>query len=289
MAKITKVSATSIAEFAQFAQQFLPDVSGLAPERQFDANWYRGVGRAKTYRLSPGLFRFPHSKEIKDLLKLERVMLEDFRRQGVFHNEQHNNNAKDAEFKLLFMMQHYGIPTRLLDWSTNPFIALYFALSTAHSEKGKFKEDACVWVLNPTTWNKEALKLVVGDVIGPLTHGSSSADSYGAKVMIGNDLEPSALQSMQERPAAILGISNNARMFAQRGVFTIFGRDVSPMEDQFEKNGFPDECLRQIIIPKDNIAQMLNVLIRLGYTDSVSYPDLQGLAMEIRRVRGFGG
>ena len=51
----------------------------------------------------------------------------------------------------LTLMQHYGLPTRLLDWSESPLVALYFALS---SDKDA-KTDAAVWVLNPMELNKK--------------------------------------------------------------------------------------------------------------------------------------
>ena len=51
----------------------------------------------------------------------------------------------------LTLMQHYGLPTRLLDWSESPLVALYFALSSDEDAK----TDAAVWVLNPMELNKK--------------------------------------------------------------------------------------------------------------------------------------
>jgi hypothetical protein len=68
---------------------------------------------------------------LEDVIRLESRMLEDFERYSVLHTEGVDIAGQDGDLKKLFFMQHYGIPTRLLDWSTNPFIALYFALSTA--------------------------------------------------------------------------------------------------------------------------------------------------------------
>lgn len=288
MPKVTVYTIESVPEFARHAQDLLPDTSAAPVERKMEGNWYRGVGRGKTHGLKPGLFRHTSLKDPRSLMRLERVMLEDFRRQAVFHNETNNGNSEDADFRLLFIMQHYGIPTRLLDWSTNPLIALYFALSTAPLVKGRYAEEAAVWVMNPVFWNQHALAMLDHKDLGAISHGTKPATAYGPKQIINGELEASAMASMQERPAAILGIANNARMFAQRGVFTIFGKDLSPMEKQYEKENFPEGALVKIVIPKECISEMLIVLVRLGYTDSVSFPDLQGLAMEIRRSRGFG-
>ena len=76
-------------------------------------------------------------------------------------------------------------------------------------------------------------------------------------------------------------------MFAQRGVFTIFGSNLASMEDQFAAGGFNAGTLNKLVVPAAKISQLLNSIIKMGYTDSVSYPDLHGLAMEIKRSRGF--
>ncbi|WP_350340486.1 FRG domain-containing protein [Paenibacillus hexagrammi] len=51
------------------------------------------------------------------------------------------------------MMQHYGVPTRLLDWSREALVALLFALGVPTSDIEK-TSDKVVWVLDPVTLNK---------------------------------------------------------------------------------------------------------------------------------------
>lgn len=48
-------------------------------------------------------------------------------------------------------MQHYGVPTRLLDWSENPLVALYFAVENKDKET-----DAAIWMLRPNKLNTHA-------------------------------------------------------------------------------------------------------------------------------------
>lgn len=286
MGKPAEIQVNSIADFAASVESLLLATAKRYPEG-YAGNWYRGVSKAKSHTLRPSLFRHPIIKKIEDFLILERRMLEDFNRQNMLHAAPRGISNDGDDLHTLFFMQHYGVPTRLLDWTSNPFIAMYFALSSARPDgKTGYTEDAAVWVLDPVSWNNTALAHQSYGDIGPITDKVVS-DGYTPVKMTRNQLDPNALLLMQERPATILGVANNPRIFAQKGVFTVFGKDMLPMEQQFDKHKFQNHCLQKILIPKAKIDELLKTLLQIGYTDSVSYPDLQGLVMEIKRSKGF--
>ncbi|QNB10798.1 FRG domain-containing protein [Paraburkholderia tropica] len=287
------IEVDTIAKYAAKIEELLESTLSRQADASYKGNWYRGIGSASHHKLMPTLYRHPSMKDVEELIKLERTMLEDFERQNVLHTATPmpfgwSNEAKPL--LSLFVMQHHGIPTRLLDWTSNPFIALYFALSSAHmtdDAKG-YKDDAAIWVLDPVAWNEESLKQVTHGKGGPLSHDSDiPVTGYGPRKIYGGKLEPTAISTLYDSPAAILGVANSARMFAQRGVFTIFGRTVKPLEEQMAAGKYANGTLTKIIIPKRCIGELLQKLLHIGYTDSVSYPDLSGLAMEIKRSRGF--
>lgn len=288
MARPKETIVESIAEFAKHVESLLGKASAKY-SNGYTGNWYRGVGRAKSHTLTPSLYRHPIIKDVEELLVLERRMLEDFDRQNVLHAAPRSSQVEASDLHTLFYMQHYGVPTRLLDWTSNPFIALYFALSSTNPNPatGVYDEDAAVWVLDPVAWNETALKHQSYGMEGPLISNSVETKNYTPAKIVRGVLEKTALGALNERPATILGVANNPRIFAQKGVFTIFGKDMAPMEEQFESAKFSTDVLRKLVVPSAKIDGLLRVLLLIGYTDSVSYPDLQGLVMEIKRTRGF--
>lgn len=88
-------------------------------DKHSDSAWvFRGIGDPR-FALLPSIGRIPNYS-----LARERSVLAGFRRAVPLH--QPDSGFRDWEY--LALAQHHGVPTRLLDWSTNPLVAAYFAV-----------------------------------------------------------------------------------------------------------------------------------------------------------------
>lgn len=245
--------------------------------------WYRGIGDT-AYKLTPSLFRHKTAKTKNELSKLELELNETFRMRSFPYTDSYK--WRDDEWDQLFFMQHYRLPTRLLDWSGSPLVSLHFALTSARQDSnGTIASDAAVWVINPGAWNAAVYKgtSFSGDILSP---SDSHLNRYAPKEVYES--------STNIPPVAIRGVHNSPRIVAQQGFFTIFGPEKMSIEEFFEQRDsetddykFPIDCLVKFEIPRAHIEQMKNEMFSLGISESTIYPDLEGLSAELKRVYGF--
>jgi hypothetical protein len=145
-----------------------------------------------------------------------------------------------AKMDLLILAQHYGLKTRLLDWTTNPLIALWFACSS--NREG----DAFVYALD--------------------AQQHLDANPYNK--------DPSTITKTQ----AFQPRFNNSRIVAQQGWFTI--HTFSARTKRFvplENNAAMMGDLEEFVIPADRRREILLSLDRHGVSARTVYPDLAGL------------
>jgi hypothetical protein len=268
MARIAEYRPTSLTKYMEVVQQL--------QRRARHPLWFRGATSAG-HELEPSLYRHPKNNSDAEFQELERQIMTRFRQRSIPY---HSRSLTD-DWEALFFMQHYGVPTRLLDWTENPFVALHFALMSPRHRAGRRRtakqKSAAVWVLDPVAWNQGALQHVSYKG-GPLTAGDENLKGYSPR---------DRTAEMSTYPVALYGAHNSARIVAQQGVFTIFGTSRDSMQSLVHDEKFPTDSLSCILFHPTRIRTMRNALLNQGVTESAVFPDLEGLARETKRHFGF--
>lgn len=163
----------------------------------------------------------------------------------------------------LQFMQHYGAPTRLLDWSESPLIAAFFATTGAPPDKA-----SAIWVLDPFRMNQAM-------------HGKMSllgAEFPEVAKLVNPPFSDDAAEA--HGVAAFFPQHVDLRLLVQLASFTIHGT-TEPLNKWSGSESFVHRC----VIPADAKATIFNQLFRLGIRRSTLFPDLTNLSAEIDAMR----
>jgi FRG domain len=221
--------------------------------------WFRGEPGGVKTPLIPKLYRVTHN---------ENELLQNFRRRAPILAAGWCPEL-GATDQWLFLAQHFGLPTRLLDWTDGALIGLYFAI-----HKGDYQQPV-VWMLNPIELNR--LSLTPGapaDELG-LTWVSPKG---GIKNIASANIDAAWTRGAGaiELPCAVPVTYIHLRMSVQRSCFTVQGEDEHSLAGQA-----PAAILKRYEIEPDAQAAIRNELRRLGISHSTIWPDLEGLAKEL--------
>ncbi len=192
----------------------------------------------------------------------------------------------------LFLMQHCGLPTRLLDWTENPLAACFFAASRA-SESEKLRERysdrtyMAVWVLHPIMLNVLSDRRW-NDFLNTWTQGPCLENFKIAFGTAGRDKIPQpegGYHTFQptQLPIAVQPSTVAARVAVQRSCFTVHGTDPRDFEALFLGKRGSRRYLKKFVLRRSRAKELVGQLEQLGVSDSTLYPDFDGLAREMKR------
>lgn len=218
-----------------------------------DPVWYRGHSK-HDWKLVPGFHRLQKPASENDLIN-------KFRQNANLLVEQ----SPKSGFDWLFVMQHYGVPTRLLDWTESPLVGLYFAV-TEHT-----RADGTLWVLKPTELNMQTTAKPDEAKYIPSFEDDALKNYETLAVEKGN------LTGIL--PIAVIATRNNSRIQAQLGAFTISHSTKTPIEEIGNK-----KHVAKYTIPATAKSKIHEDLKLLGFTKFQVFPELASIGENIRKA-----
>jgi len=193
----------------------------------------------------PLLPRIARKNPEEDTIKLEKSMLSELRRIGGSHFD-----TSIDDWDLLVYAQHYGMATRLLDWTSNPLVGLWFACSDLDESNSSFLYRLIV---------AKSLMLNKTSVRSPFSAGLTRI------------VKPKL---------------NNSRIIGQSGWFT--AHIYSSPLNQFvplEKNSKMTNQILQIEIPGSSKEELLNKCNMFGVNYQTIFPDIEGICRHINWLK----
>jgi hypothetical protein len=163
----------------------------------------------------------------------------------------------------IFMAQHYGLPTRLLDWTENPLIGLYFAAEDDNADEDE-PVDGALFELDPVQLNKAAFDEAPNVIM-------FDEDEFL------DDYLPGAPKGPKLGPIAAVAGRSFDRIIAQMGTFTVNHREHKDLE--FVHDG---SCVRRVRVPATAKPHLRAELADMNINASTVYPDLWHLADHVK-------
>jgi hypothetical protein len=266
---------TSVSKYLQIVDKWARHQKGVDGEDGFLSQlWYRGVNQHFSEQI-PGVYRKEFTERAERLklgernleekrLHLEREMVAQFRIAGAAFL------AGNSQVEIYFTAQHFGMPTRLLDWSTNPLAGLFFACEDTSQKDGVVYAMDAREVIPNDAKNLDGKKQP--QAVMSMHHAFVE---YAIKISFWTPPKPKPAFKpyvVPVRPDVVPG-----RLGQQSSCFTLHVHGSDPVNNK---------SLRTISVDKNSKGAIRGELHRLNINQFTIYYDLDHLSKEIRSSWG---
>ena len=278
------VRIESVSDFMGIVEDI---TSGFAGNQTFI---YRGISNAD-YSLIPSIYRTYKNGSILHHIYLEnnseRSIMQQFMTEAAAFI---SSLSVDDRFLWVEYAQHFGTPTRLLDWTLNPLVALYFAC-ICHNDYSQKIPDGKVYCLNDSIYKK------ISFGTGKNQINDSTIKEEAAKMIWDNE-------NTFPYPIVFRPYYFDKRMSAQSSCFMVWGSERKPLNeliDELERSGkgsakrriqanegimlisYENTALTSYTIPGAQRLKILRELDSIGINRSTLFPGLDGIGAAIER------
>jgi hypothetical protein len=227
--------------------------------------WFRGHAKAK-YENLPAIYRSETWNNSEHSYQEECNLFSSFKRKC--------KTQRSSDFEFLHLMQHYGLPTRLLDFTESSLTGLFFAI-----RKPDEVDDPHVWMIDPFNFNYVFQQEMTVRFMYSIPNDSKLWDYIHPKSSLYNNIP--------ELPIAVYPSFYDDRVVAQRSVFVLFGKIMEPIEKLATTN--PWLKIAKLKIDGISCHKILDEL-SLACVDHYSiFPDLEGISQQIKNEFTFKG
>jgi hypothetical protein len=260
------ISEVTVGSLGDLIDKVTPTEPDPTTGRRRDSGVYRG-DRDATWPLLTSLDKLGSAQSPHGKADLEEHLLRNFIR----YSRPYFNQPPVNEWEVLITAQHHGLPTRLLDWTYSPLVAAHFA-----TLGGGPRSDRVVWRLDWKSVHRffglPQLALLTQDLAGIL--GQERPMTPWNLFTAPGQAKPFAC--MLEPP------SLSPRIAAQSATFTLCS-DKRQSFDRFLDSHGLGSALTKFIIPAKDTARFRDQLDLVGVDERRLFPDLDGVAAEMRR------
>jgi hypothetical protein len=229
---------------------------------------YRGHTSAAR-NLSTGLVRLTGESETT----VERHILRNFRKYA------HRDTAPgDSDWNWLSVAQHHGLPTRLLDWSHSPYVALHFATR----DTARYDEDGAIWCVDYAAAH-QMLPVELRAAVDSLGGGLFTTDVLSRAAFTLDDFDRFTDAEGRSVPLFFEPPSLDERIVNQAAIFSTMSDPAAGLDDWLERH---PGIYRKFIIPAQLKGRIRDHLDQANVNERVLFPGLDGLALWLRRYYG---
>ena len=203
-----------------------------------------------------------------------------------------------SPFEELTKLQHYGLPTRLLDLTRNPLVALYFACCSSEKvldNEGVEKDsDGVVYICSGYEESTDSFNSTILAKIAQIDFdGETTLKLLKEKLGLTEELPAEAFIKILQGSAFVMPSYNNSRIISQSGAFLITGSINICQDDDDIWNSVVSKCVRnlnetidvkRIIIPNEIKEDILDELDLFNINESSLFPELEHQMSHVKRV-----